>query len=78
MLALTEKALQILETGDSHDFLRVARALSLHFPPVQRVEDVSERFEDLSDLPDEAIERMKEIRDEARHARAIADEGLVN
>ena len=45
---------------------RVARALALHFPPVQRVEDVSERIEDLSDIPDADIDRMKEIRDAAR------------
>ena len=66
MLALTETALTILKTGDSRDFLRAARALSLHFPPVQRVEDVSERIEDLSDVPDEELERMREIRDAAR------------
>ena len=75
LLALTSKALQILEEGDSHDVLRVARALALHFPPVQRSEDVTERFEDLSDLPDEAVERMREIRDAARRENAIADEG---
>ena len=40
LLALTETALTLLKTGDSRDFLRAARALSLHFPPVQRVEDV--------------------------------------
>ena len=66
LLALTETALTLLKTGDSRDFLRAARALSLHFPPVQRVEDVSERFDDLSDMPDTDLERMKEIRDAAR------------
>ena len=65
-LALTETALKLLTEGDSHDFLRAARALSLHFPPVQQVEDVSERIEDLSDLTDEQLDRMREIRDEAR------------
>ena len=75
LLAITERALALLETGDSHDFLRAARALSLHFPPVQRSEEVSERFEDLSDLPDAALERMREIRDAARRENAIADEG---
>ena len=39
---------------------------SLHFPPIQRVADVSERIEDLSDIPDADIERMKAIRDAAR------------
>ena len=43
-----------------------ARALSLHFPPMQRVADVSERIEDLCDIPDEALERMREIRDASR------------
>ena len=66
MLALTTKALALLETGDSKDFLRAARALSLHFPPIQRVEDVSEPIEDLSDLTDEQVQRMKAVRDEAR------------
>ena len=66
LLALTETALTLLKTGDSRDFLRAARALSLHFPPVQRVEDVSEHFDDLSDIPDADLERMKEIRDAAR------------
>ena len=65
-LALTTKALELLTEGDSHDVLRAARALSLHFPPVQQVEDVSERIEDLSDLSDEALERMRLIRDEER------------
>ena len=65
-LALTTRGLEFLESPDSSDYLRVARALALHFPPVQRVEDVSERIEDLSDIPDADIERMKEIRDAAR------------
>ena len=66
MLALTTAALALLETGDSRDFLRAARALSLHFPPIQRLEDVSDQIEDLSDLSDEALNRMKEIRDSER------------
>ena len=39
-----------------------------HFPPVERVADVSdaERIEDLSDLSDEQLDRMREVRDEAR------------
>ena len=73
--AITERALKLLEEGDSHDFLRAARALALIFPPVQRSEEVTERFEDLSDLPDSAIEAMKKIRDEARE-NANADEPL--
>ena len=45
-LALTTRALDYLTANDGADFLRAARALSLHFPPMQRVEDVSERIED--------------------------------
>ena len=44
-LALTTRALDYLTANDGADFLRAARALSLHFPPMQRVEDVSERIE---------------------------------
>ena len=65
-LALVTRALDYLTANDGADFLRAARALSLHFPPIQRVADVSERIEDLSDIPDADIERMKEIRDAAR------------
>ena len=78
LLALTDKAIQILDTGDSNDFLRVARALALHFPPVQRSEDVSERIGDLPELSDEALDRMKEICDADRRENARADEGLPN
>ena len=65
-LALTTRALDYLTANDGADFLRAARALSLHFPPMQRVADVSERIEDLSDIPDADIARMKAIRDAAR------------
>ena len=72
-LALTTRALDYLTANDSVDFLRAARALSLHFPPMQRVADVSERIEDLSDIPDADIARMKAIRDAAR-AKKRTDE----
>ena len=65
-LALTTRAHDFLTANDGPNFLRAARALSLHFPPIQRVADVSERIEDLSDIPDADIERMKEFRDAAR------------
>ena len=65
-LALTTRALDYLTANDGPNFLRAARALSLHFPPMQRVADVSERIEDLSDIPDADIERMKAICDAAR------------
>ena len=76
-LALTMRAHDFLTASDGPDFLRAARALALHFPPVQRVEDVSERFEDLSDLPDEALDRMREIRDAARRENTTKFEGRI-
>ena len=75
LLALTTRAHDFLTSNDSADFLRAARALSLHFPPVQRVADVSERIEDLSDLSDADIERMKAIRDAARQKNVTASGG---
>ena len=71
-LALTTRAHDFLVANDGPNFLRAARALSLHFPPIQRVADVSDRIEDLSDIPDADIERMKEIRDAARQAKEKA------
>ena len=65
-LALTTQAQDFLTANDGPNFLRAARALSLHFPPMQRMADVSERIEDLSDIPDADIARMKAIRDAAR------------
>ena len=75
-LALTTRAHGFLTANDAADFLRASRALALHFPPVQRVADVSERIEDLSDIPDADIDRMKEIRDAARHKNAKVTDGL--
>ena len=72
LLALTTRAHDFLTANDSADFLRAARALALHFPPIQRVADVSERIEDLCDIPDADLELMKEIRDAAR-AKSQAD-----
>ena len=69
-LALTTRAHDFLTATDGSNFLRASRALALHFPPVQRVADVSERIEDLSDVPDEELDRMREIRDAARQAKA--------
>ena len=72
-LALTTRALDFLTSTDSAVFLRGARALSLHFPPVARVADVSDvdPIEDLSDVPDADIERMKAIRDAARQKNGV-------
>ena len=75
-LALTETALTLLETGDSKDFLRAARALALHFPPITRVADVSDAppIEDLQDVPNSALEEMRKIRDAARAANGHLDD----
>ena len=72
-LALVTRAHDFLTSTDSEVFLRGARAFTLQHPPIQRVEDVSERIEDLSDIPDADIARMKAIRDAAR-AKAEANE----
>ena len=65
-LALVTRAHDFLTSTDSEVFLRGARAFTLQHPPIQRVADVSERIEDLSDIPDADLERMKAIRDAAR------------
>ena len=67
-LTLTKRARKFLKSKDGADFLRGARALALHFPPVQRVEDVTQ-IEDLSHLSDEQLQEMREIRDSARKAK---------
>ena len=65
-LALVTRAHDFLTSTDSAVFLRGARAFTLQHPPVQRNEDVSEPIEDLSDLTDEQLDRMREVRDAAR------------
>ena len=65
-LALTTRAHDFLTANDGPNFLRASRALALHFPPIQRVADVSERIEDLSDVPDATREERRAIRDAAR------------
>ena len=68
-LALVTRAQDFLMSTDSAVFLRGARAFTLQHPPVQRVADVSERIEDLPDMSDADLDRMKEIRDAAREKR---------
>ena len=70
-LALVTRAHDFLTSTDSAVFLRGARAFTLQHPPVQRLEDVSERVEDLSDLSDEDLDRMREIRDAARQKNGV-------
>ena len=45
-LALTTRAHDFLTANDGADFLLAARALSVHFPPIQRMAEGSERIED--------------------------------
>ena len=68
-LTLTKRARKFLKSEDGADFLRGARALALHFPPIQRVEDITQ-IEDLSHLSDEQLQEMREIRDDGRKAKA--------
>ena len=65
-LALVTRAHDFLSSRDSVVFLRGARAFTLQHPPVQRTEDVEEPIEDLSDLTDEQLDRMRAVRDAAR------------
>ena len=65
-LALVTRAHDFLTSTDSEVFLRGARAFTLQHPPIQRMADVSERIEDLSDVPDATLEEMRAIRDAAR------------
>ena len=58
-----------LTANDGPNFLRAARALSLHFPPIQRMAEGSERIEDLSDIPDADIARMKATIPDKRQRR---------
>ena len=75
-LALVTRAHDFLTSTDSEVFLRGARAFTLQHPPVQRVAEGSERIEDLSDIPDADIARMKAIRDAARaKAQAKVSDG---
>ena len=67
-LALVTRAHAFLSSTDSEVFLRGARAFTLQHPPVQQVEDVT-RIEDLSDVPDAELDRMRAIRDAARKAK---------
>ena len=57
-----------------------SRVIVENFPPVARVDDVSDwpDIEDLSDIPDKDLDRMREIRDAARaKAQAKVSDGRV-
>ena len=68
--ALVTRAHTFLQSLDSEVFLRGARAFTLQHPPVQQVEDVT-RIEDLPDLSDADLGRMRAIRDEARQKNGV-------
>ena len=69
-LALVTRAHDFLTSTDSAVFLRGARAFTLQHPPVQQVEAVT-RIEDLPDLSDADLGRMRAIRDEARQKNGV-------
>ena len=63
----------LLDDGGLPSMRAASQIVRDHFPPVERVADVAdaERIEDLSDIPDEALERMREIRDAARRKNEL-------
>ena len=65
---LIDAANELLDDGGVPAVRAASRVIVENFPPVARVADVSdgEQFEDLSDIPDAELDRMKEIRDAAR------------
>ena len=69
---LIDAANTLLDDGGTTAVRAASRVIVENFPPVARVADVSdgEQIEDLCDIPDEALERMKEIRDAARAKNA--------
>ena len=58
----------LLDDGSVSAIRTASRVIVEHFPPVARVAGVSgdERIEDLSDIPDSELEKMRQIRDAAR------------
>ena len=69
-LEITTVAHEFILSKDPEKVRIGSAILKDHYPPVSRVADVSERFEDLSDVPDEELQRMREIRDAARKSKA--------
>ncbi len=63
----------LLDDGGLPSIRAASQIVRDHFPPVERVADVAdaERIEDLSDIPDEALERMREICDAARRKNEL-------
>ena len=67
-LAITTVAHEFILSKNPEKVRIGSAMLKDHYPPVSRIADVSERFEDLSDVPTESLERMRAIRDAAREA----------
>ena len=65
-LKFVNEAEKLLDREDLAAKRLASDIIRAHFPPVQQVEDVSEQIEDLSDIPDADMDRMREIRDSAR------------
>ena len=65
----------LLDDGGLPSIRAASQIVRDHFPPAERVADVSdaERFEDLSDIPDEDLDRMRAIRDEARRKNKLKE-----
>ena len=65
---LIDAANTLLDGGGIPAVRAASRVIVENFPPVARVADVSdgEQIEDLSDIPDADLDRMRAIRDAAR------------
>ena len=71
---LIDAANELLDDGGVPAVRAASRVIVENFPPLARVADVSdgEHIEDISDIPFEDLEKMREIRDAAR-AKAKGD-----
>ena len=75
---LIDAANKLLDDGGVPAVRAASRVIVENFPPVARVDDVSDGpdIEDLSDIPDSDLNRMREIRDAARaKAQAKVSDG---
>ena len=77
-LAITTVAHEFISSKIPEKVRIGSAMLKDHYPPVSRVADVSERFEDLSDVPDDQLARMRAIRDAAREANSKGQDSTVH
>ena len=61
----------LLDAADLPSIRTASRIIAAHFPAVAKVAVSDERIEDLSDIPDADLDRMREIRDAARAKNQI-------